>query len=111
MCRCSIKLHETKIFHSTDACRVVVDGYLKMLFALNEHVNDMEEQQDAMDDFDFVESLKDSFVHPMPSYVKAGTFEWIAEGSRFCRPAQTRRCCHRHVYVSCISQTSRPHLS
>lgn len=69
-------------------CRVVLDGYFKMIFALNEQMNEMEDQEDAVLQFDVLENFKESFVHPMPSYIKAGTFEWIAEGIRCCHPAE-----------------------
>lgn len=59
-----------------------MDGYLSFVLAFNEHVNDLEQEPDKEHDFDYVELLQESFVYPLQTYIKAATFEWIAEGIR-----------------------------
>lgn len=59
-----------------------MDGYISFVCSFNEHINDLEQEPDRDHDFDCYEVLQESFVYPFRTYIKAATFEWIAEGIR-----------------------------
>lgn len=79
-------------------CRVLVDGYVSFCFSFNEYIADLEQEPDIENEFDFIGSLRQSFVEPFRAYTKAAALEWVAEGIR-CAYAAVCKWCYTRATI------------